>query len=80
VSETRGNKPSVATSCTIRNSGALDENDVTIGVDIVRQQRGPQTGETATDNHEIGIYVLGQQRLSVGTLWVVEPKDRALGF
>ncbi len=70
----------VAAGRVLGDAVALDEHDPQSGGALDGAQRGPQTGEPATDDEEVGLDVTGQRRPRLGTVRGVEPhrhEDRA---
>ena len=79
VRQARSDEASIATGAAVADAGALDQHDVSIGVDVVGEERGPQSGEPAANHDEVGTDVSFEARLGFGTLGSVEPEHRPLG-
>ena len=58
VGDARSNETSVAPGAAVADAGAFDEDDVSVGVDVMGQQRGPQASEASAHDHQVGIDVL----------------------
>ncbi len=57
----------------------LDQDDVSTGVALLGDQRGPEPGVAAADDTEVGRDRLGQPRQGRGPVGVVEPGHQGLG-
>ena len=79
VREARSDESAIATGAAVTNAGALDQHDVSIGVDVVGEERGPQSGEPAANHDEVRTDVSLEARLEFRTLGSVEPEHRPLG-
>ncbi len=85
VREARFAESAVATGCRPPDRPRLDERDARVGVAAAGEQRGPQAGVAAADDHEVGV-VVAAQRGPIGgwsgrsssqkTLWRVSARLR----
>ena len=57
VGEARLAESAVAARCRPADRARLDDDDAGVGVAPLREQRGPQAGVAAADDHEVGVVV-----------------------
>ena len=68
----------VAPGACVRDAAGVDEEYVAFGIALLREQRGPQSGESAADDEQVGAGVVCEARQRCRCVGVVEP-ERGVG-
>ena len=79
VRERAGDEAAVAPARPGGDPVALEQDDLATGVGLAGEERGPEPGEAAADDDEVGFRIPGERRPRGRARGVVEPEDRRCG-
>ncbi|CAB4763939.1 unannotated protein [freshwater metagenome] len=65
----------IASARTVRDPAGLDEDDVTLRIALLGEERGPQAAESPADDQQVAPRVRGQGRAHGRSTWLVKPED-----